>query len=310
MNEKKILFLIVILYFVVLGTVYFIDRNSISGYIVLSDYGCLKCKNLNCAIISNEKISNLDKKDKMLDLYIEGENQGKYYGNYSQIWNMFTEEGKLVAMLPGFVGISSNFNGNLSLPEVRKTNDLERQEIDKILKDKKFNYDYKLVRDVVYDYDFNNDGELDSFYFLSNFDFDEGVKNKFTLFYTKINGKTNIVDYKYGDQSYENPVYYNLGFVNINNQNAILVRESYFDATGDSKVILYKEKSNKLSKVTSIANSDFDYDGKVKEGTVFNFNNEFLKKMVKVGSIVGIIVLVLGGVVLFFKNKSNSSNEI
>lgn len=47
-----------------------------------------------------------------------------------------------------------------------------------------------------------------------------------------------------------------------------------------------------------------------KDEYVFNYENEFLKKLLYIGGITGIIVIVGGSTYLFFKNKRKKMNEI
>lgn len=310
MNKNKLLIIsLVIAYFVVLIGVKVIDMNSVSGYIVYSNFGSFKCKNLSCKNALNSKISNLSKDEKMLSIYYNGEYKGKFYGDYSEKWNMFTENGRLTVVPAGFIGISTSLKAQYTYLNSRELTDIEKQELDQILKNKKFTYTYNLSLNKAFDFDLNNDGIVDTIYCISNFNHLEHVSNQFTIIYTKINNKINIIKYKYSEQDYELPLYDISGIIKINNKNAVMVNEAYFDQVANSNVYLYKVKNNRLSKISSISNNVVG-DKKVKEGYVFNFEDEFVKKMIYIGGLTGIIVGVSSLTYYYLKKKRKNINEI
>lgn len=308
-KNKLLIILFIIAYISLLIGITQLDKNSVSGYIVYSNIGSFKCKNLDCKNTTNSKISDLNKDKKMLSVYYFDEYKGKFYGNYNEKWNMFTENGRLTVLPEGFIGFSTSLNAEFTYLNSRELTEVEKQELDYVLRKKNFTHNYKVLLNRAFDYDLNNDGKIDTIYCISNFDYVENVKNQFSILYTKINNKINVIDYKYSETSYELPTYDISGLVKIKNENALIINELYFDQVADSYVHLYKLKNNKLTNISSISNN-VSNKKKVEDEYVFNFENEFVNKCIPILIFTGIMIGVGSIAYLKLENKRKNSNEI
>lgn len=189
---KKNLILIIfgILCFLILIYIIFISKKNyidFDGYIVLSNYLNVECKDGNCNNISSDTLNN--KKIKY-NLYTNDNSYNNVNLKFGSVWNIFNKDYQYISTPKDFIAYSGKFNLTPYNIEkyLQELNDDDIDYIYKKYKDNNFTISNKYIIDL------NNDGIDDKIVFATNYsEYDLKSEKAFWICYAEINGKKNII---------------------------------------------------------------------------------------------------------------------
>lgn len=98
--------------------------------------------------------------------YLNGQYFGKYSLWHDDRWYGFDSNKNAVSLDGIFLAYSSNFD--IDVKEVTQETDVDKTYINYVLKDNNLDVDSKMTACYRYSFDFDNDGEVEDFYVMSN----------------------------------------------------------------------------------------------------------------------------------------------
>ena len=218
------------------------NEDNKSDYLIIENTDMLIYENNSFRRLNNKQDINRE-----FNIFINKEYFGKYYLRYLNNWNIFDEndnyydyEGSLIAYTDGINVKIANFN-------ILEISEIEKEEISNI--DNNIIYNNLTINEKV-EYDLDNNGYLDKIVNISNLDsLDEPVY--FNLIYLNLNGEISVLMKQIVDE--ENvlitPIYTINQILNINNNeyyDLLFKEENYSNQSKDSNILYEYDDGYKL----------------------------------------------------------------
>lgn len=208
MNKKNRIFIIVSIVIVIYAIIIFaifgknnnqneVDNNQIinnmttSNYIVIDNYANFKYENKKYVRVGNYYVEN---SNKLFKVYSDNHYLGLNKLKYGTVWNIFNKDDEYINYDGKLFAFTEDLDIKLKTFNKRNLNDQDKELITREFKVDNFDY---LVTNDVYEVDLDSNGEIDKLYCISNIDVSQLGINR----------------------------YYNLVFVNMNNEIITLIKE-------------------------------------------------------------------------------------
>lgn len=232
-KKYKILIILLIGYILIVFLILFLyNRMHIKHYMVLSPNDVFEYKNNHVEKVPVNTLSN----HKELKFYIEGKSVGKYKLKFDKTIQIIGENQQVTGFSDDTIlGISPKSKIRIYPYSYEELNQNDYDELHMLLSQKGINgYDELSVSHKI-SYDFDNDGNQETIYLLSNAFIEETHDKVFSFVYYKDTENSKILLEKIGDISLlENctPLINNLADWNSDKKIDLIIGCHYFDQLG------------------------------------------------------------------------------
>lgn len=192
-------------------------------------------------LISNEKIEDLNY---LYDIYIDGQNIGKYKLQKGEIWNLFDKNNNYKYYDEYFLGIYGDYPISVDNPKKRNLN---LEEIKMLKEEYDINLESDIITGTVYETFLDNDDVKDKIIISTYNEIGENPNNFYNLVIVKINDNTSILINSKGEQvncDYDVKSIFRLG----NDKYQTLVLEKIENNNGDEETYSIENSIYQFSK--------------------------------------------------------------
>ncbi len=222
-----------------------------SDYLIIENKEIWRLRNNNWRDIDFDDIEEIDELKNKFKVYIDGNYQDNYYLKYVKNWNLFNDNNEYINYTGKLVAITSDMNINIRNFNITPISNEELITVNNIMQNNITYESLSVNEEIIMDLDQN--GINDRIISVSNLDSIE-QPIYFNLVYVILNNDNPIILLKDNvdeNETLEAPIY-NISYImNINNEakDSIILQEGYFSDNGETGYLLYQFKNNSYQKV-------------------------------------------------------------